>query len=216
MLKRLLAKLAAQPVPDLERFNDPLALSVAWSPMKPGGASFRTHKLLPVGKRRMHFRPTIGALLFYGSFLTFGMLLICGSIVKYVGGEDMPFVVTLLLCGSLFGGIGGVLSWSVTQPVVFDRRSGYFWKGRKFSTAKVSDRSKLKCCVKLKNIHALQIISEYCGGGGGDSFDSYELNLVLKDGRRENVVDHGNLYDLRKDTAQLAAFLGVPVWDVTI
>jgi hypothetical protein len=41
---------------------------------------------------------------------------------------------------------------------------------------------------------------------------SYELNLVLKDGRRINVVDHGGADKIRTDAATLADFLGVPVW----
>ena len=37
--------------------------------------------------------------------------------------------------------------------------------------------------------------------------------LVLQDGRRLNVVDHGNREQLRADAATLARFLGKPLWD---
>jgi len=46
-------------------------------------------------------------------------------------------------------------------------------------------------------------------------FTSYELNLVLKDGSRRNLVDHGNLPALRDDARELAGFLIVPLWDAT-
>ena len=44
---------------------------------------------------------------------------------------------------------------------------------------------------------------------------SYELNVVLQDGSRRNVVDHGNLDALRADARELAMFLVVPLWDAT-
>ena len=48
----------------------------------------------------------------------------------------------------------------------------------------------------------------------GSPNSSYELNLVLQDGERLNVVDHGSFDVLREDAAKLGEFLGVPVWDV--
>ena len=45
------------------------------------------------------------------------------------------------------------------------------------------------------------------------SYTSYELNLVLRDGRRLNVIDHAHYPCLLADAEALAAFLRVPVWD---
>jgi hypothetical protein len=55
-------------------------------------------------------------------------------------------------------------------------------------------------------------LTEYVSGNK-NSYYSYELNLVLNDGSRINVVDHGNLKQLRSDTQTLSQFLGKPVWD---
>jgi hypothetical protein len=49
--------------------------------------------------------------------------------------------------------------------------------------------------------------------GNKSSYYSYELNLVLDDGRRINVIDHGNLDRLRSDAQPLSRFLDKPVWD---
>ncbi|MDP6491172.1 MAG: hypothetical protein QGG69_05335 [Kiritimatiellia bacterium] len=57
-----------------------------------------------------------------------------------------------------------------------------------------------------------QLLSEYCRSDKS-SYYSYELNLVLQDGSRINVVDHGNKTKLREDAATLSEFLGRPVWD---
>ena len=66
----------------------------------------------------------------------------------------------------------------------------------------------------LSSIHALQLLSEFVSGSKS-SYHSYELNLVLNDGSRINVVDHGNLDRLRSDANTLSRFLDKPIWDAT-
>ena len=66
--------------------------------------------------------------------------------------------------------------------------------------------------VELTRVKALQIISELCRGDKS-SYHSYELNLILDNASRINVVDHGSLSKLREDANRLAQFLGVPIWD---
>jgi hypothetical protein len=66
--------------------------------------------------------------------------------------------------------------------------------------------------VRLEDVYAIQLLSEYCCGNES-RFYSYELNLVLKDGGRMNVIDHGNRAVLREQARELSLFLGKPVWD---
>ncbi len=98
-----------------------------------------------------------------------------------------------------------------TQPIVFDKQSGYFWKGRK-NPGEVYRPEAIKCWAELENIHALQLISEHCRSDKS-SYYSYELNLVMKDSSRINVVDHGKHDKIRADAAALSEFLEKPVWD---
>ena len=67
---------------------------------------------------------------------------------------------------------------------------------------------------KLEEIYAIQLLKEYCRGDKS-SYYSYELNLVLEDASRINVVDHGKLNLIRSDAEKLAAFLDIPLWDAT-
>ena len=64
----------------------------------------------------------------------------------------------------------------------------------------------------LETIHALQLISEWVSSDDG-GYHSFELNLILKDGGRLNVVDHGGQDRIREDAKVLSDFLNVPVWD---
>ena len=96
--------------------------------------------------------------------------------------------------------------WRGTQPIVFDRARGMHWKGWRTPASATGG------VVALDEIHALQVVSERCSGHRKGYF-SYELNIVLSDGQRINVVDHGDLRRIRVDGGHLASFLHVPFWN---
>ncbi len=199
---------------DPSQFDDPIAMQTGWTPAKGGGANFRTHKLVEANSNRLEFRSSIGAKLFYFIFFIVGMGLLIGfSAYRVSSGEFSADVDTLipLLLGLVFAVVGGCMLYFGTAPIVFDKQKGSFWKGRK-APNEVLDRKVLKDFAELDEIHALQLISEYCRGDKS-SYYSYELNLVCKDGKRINVVDHGNQNKLRDDAQTLSAFLERPVWD---
>jgi hypothetical protein len=116
------------------------------------------------------------------------------------------------LFGLVFAAVGGGTLYGGTKPIAFDIQLGYFWKGR--NPPPYNFGVEPKEALPLPRIHALQIVSERCSSSKS-SFMSYELNLVLQDGSRRNVVDHGNLDGLRTDARELAIFLAVPLWDAT-
>lgn len=218
MLKKLIAKMKSMSVDppgfDPSTLNDPVALKTRWTPAKGGGASFRTHNLVKVGADRLEFRAALGAKLFYLLFLLVGLGVMIGFLTARFSTGDFAFSMDLLiplLIGVVFTCIGGALLYFGTAPIVFDRRRGFFWKGRT-APHETMNKQALKNCVELDRIHALQLMSEYCRSDKS-SYYSYELNIVLPDGGRVNVVDHGNPGKLREDAATLAEFLEKPVWD---
>ena len=95
-------------------------------------------------------------------------------------------------------------------PRVFDLSHGYYCRSR-IKPEHAFDPSKIKDHVRLTDIHALQLISEYVSGDKS-SYYSYELNLVLKDASRINVVDHGARSTIYRDAQDLSVFLGKPLW----
>jgi len=216
--KRLLEKLRrlaeSRTVFDPRVFSDPLAEKTDWSPLKPGGANFATHRLLREGDR-LEFKISPGARIFSLVFLLVGLGLLAGFAVPLVQRRPLVFREQDLggLVGLVFAAAGWFLHRHFNRPVVFDRRSGYFWKGRIPPNQLVSREAGKDSCP-LKEIHALQIIAERVRGDKS-SYWSYELNLVRKDGRRLNVVDHGSLEVIRTDAAAAADFLQVPLWDAS-
>ena len=195
-------------------FGDPVATQVNWRPAKGGGSNIRTCKLVQVNPNRVEFKSTVGAIIFSLVFALPGIALLV-FILPHVNlfVLDSGIIVALLL-GLIFASLGGFMFYSQMIPIVFDKQEGFFWKGRKPQPEMPTSEANAKY-VRLEQVHALQVIAEYISGKNG-GFYSYELNLVLKDGNRINVADHGNKRKLAVDIEMLAEFLGVPVWDATI
>jgi hypothetical protein len=208
--------LTVVPVPfDPARFGDPLALQTEWTPAKRGGASFRTHKLTAVGPNRIEFRASIGALLFYLAFFLVGLGVFVAISFSWFSGAAVSFDLGMLmplLISLIFIALGAYLFYSGTAPMVFEKGRGVFWKGRKGPDVAIDSRITGNF-VRLDNVHAVQLIAEYISSK--NSYYSYELNLVMVDGKRMTVVDHGNLDRIREDARTLAMFLGKPLWDAT-
>lgn len=182
-----------------------------WSPLKKGGANFRTHKLVSVDVDTVVFEPSTGALVFYWIFLLFGIVPFGLGIWQILenGFAMKPEILAPIGFGIVFGVIGLVLFGFGTRPIVFDLSRDYYWKGRK-DPDEAWDKSELKNFADLTQVVGLQIITEVVSGDKG-SYTSHELNLVLKDGSRLNVVDHGNEEKLRADAEVLAEFLEVEI-----
>ena len=103
--------------------------------------------------------------------------------------------VLIPLSASLIFFIFGAFSlYKLSSPIVFNRMHGCFWQG--FGGHKHAE--------PLSRVHCLQVLS-YVNHSSG------ELNLVLTDGSRINLIDHASLDVINIDAQQLAAFLEVPV-----
>ena len=197
--------------------DDPVAQKVAWEPLVPGGTNFCTHTLKSITPKRMQFKATMGALLFGWAFFLAGLGTMGLSIWSKVDGTyststEFPFWVVALVA-TVFLGFGCLMLWSLTQPIVFDKGTGVFRRG--FSSPSRQQARGRNDCAPLEDIHALQIVTEVIktvGEGRSKTYSSYELNLVLNDASRINVVDHGNQTQMMQDSDSLAKFLNVPLW----
>jgi hypothetical protein len=220
-------------------FGDPLAGQIDWTPMQFGGARKRTYELVRMGSQRMEFRTImepkakqsllvmlVGPPLFLGFWVVYGR----ADLAKDV------FPIFLLV----FGGMAALvlLAFYYNRQRTFDMGLRQYWStwlrpascpGISPSSRSPKKRRRYPKCLRIRDIHALQIVSERVvqqkerkGLLGGyqkpppDMFMSYELNLVLEDGTRVSVLDHGDLDGLRSDAGEVSSFIGVPLWDSTV
>lgn len=193
-----------------ESLNDEIALKTGWSPIIPGGTNTTDFKFNKVSSERVEFKPSPKLYIAVGVFFILGIAAIIkfslepnGSLLFY-GGIGLGIILILTGISKLIG---------MKKHPVFDLDEGYFWKNQK-KPDKNLKTSSTQC--QLDDIHAIQLIQERIqsgGSSGSSTFYSFEMNLVLNNGNRLNVVDHGTLSRIRENADQLSDFLDLPVWD---
>jgi hypothetical protein len=193
--------------------NDPVAMETRWTPLVHDGASFRTHILTKKGKERIEFRPAPHALLIAAAFIAVGVVFSVILTICMEEAQNDDLLVPAAL-GIIIAWVGIVRMYMLNIPIVFDTAIGYFWKGRVKPEEMFIDNSDkmLKKCVSLNQVYALQIVAERCHRRRSYYY-SYELNLVLRDGKRMNVIDHGDIKNVRADARALSELLGKTIWD---
>lgn len=218
MFRNLINKLKSLSTEDNERFDpatldDPVAMETEWSPLKPGGASFCTRKLVRVSPHRYEFRASGGAIVFYLIFLLIGLGVSFFSVSQMLlsGRFFTGDVLILGAVGLVFALVGALMLYFGTRPVVFDKQYDCFWKG-KIPSDELLYATANELLMPFQEIHSIQLISEYISSNKS-SYYSYEMNLVSKDGVRTNLVDHGTLEKIHEDANTLSEFLDVPVWN---
>lgn len=198
---------------DASKFNDPIAEKTKWGPALPGGANYRTRKLVQIDDRRIEFKAGCTRKLFGCLFMLVGGIVGGLFALILVVDEFRTFTTFLAVgAGALFVAIGFAFNRFSNIPIVFDKNVGYYWYSRK-NPREVVNIKEVKNLYRLDEIHAIQLIAERISGSKGGSFPSFEINLVLKDASRVNVVDHGDLQQIYIDAEQLSQFLNVPIWN---
>jgi len=217
MLEKLKAKLEAMRIAnakpiDPKQFNDSIALLTQWYPLRSGGANFKTNVLIKVSSSLYRYQLSMGGKFFLGMFGFFGLIALLVSAYLFLTGK-FGAGLFLLSFGSIFGGLSIFLYKTLGIPKVFDAKMGIYWSGHK-QPQFAGDQKSNQELVYFSKIHALQVLSKRVRSKNG-SYKSYEVNLVMRDGSRLNLVDHGNQSEILYDVETLSAFMGKPVWNVS-
>lgn len=202
---------------DLEPLELPLgdeeAHEIDWSSViqgkgvKPGGHSFKTHNLIALNEV-IWFVPVVSIYLIGGIFLILGLSISGLACYFFLNGYQLLAFFAMFPIGilAIILGVANITKYSI---IVLHKRIGLYWKGKKEST-------------KINEIKAIQLIKESVTKTNElsnlrglfnlkEKYFSYEINLVLKDGNRINVVDHANEKAANKQAMRLAQFLDVPL-----
>ena len=183
-------------------------------PKKPGGASFKTHKLIQISPSKLAYQPSVFGIVFCSLFIFIGIGILSYNIFSIVKSETFSlkeFTTIKSIVGIIFTIVGSVFLFTMMTPRVFDKSINFYHKSFKSPLKNARNSDKIN---RLSDIVALQIIGEHINSSD-NPYKSFELNLVLNDARRKNVIDHGNLKAVIKDAEVLSQFLNVPIWHAT-
>lgn len=190
-----------------EGFGDPLARETDWTPAKRGGTHGRSRRLKQSGSDRLTFQPTLRMLLFYAVPTLAG-----AGILIFQPMQAMEPAWLQSATGLIFLIMGLALGYRASKPVVIDKQLGLCWSGWAAPKSAEAARDR-KGCAALDEVRAIQVIPERLTHK--ESVTSYEINLVLADASRLNLVDHSRKSVILEDAQVLGKFLDVPVWDAS-
>lgn len=184
--------------------NRTAAHNTSWKPLRGGGTNFKTRKLVKKDSNRIEFRNTL--------FMSIIPFLLTGPffvwIFVFFPSGELVIQILSLLPPLGFMGFGVFIYMRTNKNIVFDKTHGYYWKRKGNPNFNSIDDQGL---VKLSEIVGIQLIQEFVSGNK-NSYYSYEINLILSDNSRLNVIDHGDKNSIIRDAQQLADFLQKPLW----
>jgi len=167
---------------------------VSWEPLNEGKFPHKTHQIVS-DKNELKFVWTRAAKIL---------------IIKRVLISCFFLIVGVVIIPLLFLGFGyfwlALMDTMLLYPSrKFNKSASLYWTS--YSTFLYKLKQKKGTAINLKDINAIQVIEK---SNEGDKFSAYEINLVLNNYERINVIDHGDRSAALEDGQQLANFLGVP------
>lgn len=181
--------------------DDPIAYKTDWGPVASKRSGLYDLMLKP-SQGKLVAAYTKKAITSAYVYALIGMLLVLiGLSGLYIRG-DIGIVLIIFFCG-----IGVMLVWagvgyiSKKKLFFFDKAAGIFYSRESRETKRIAD------------VHAIQVVSEFIR----NMYDLpqvlyYELNLVLKDGTRLNVMKKYRRAEIEKAAEILGEYLVVPIW----
>ncbi len=219
-----------QRIPALE-LQENLGTEIEWTPLISSIESNRFYRLMHVDGETIKWAGSIGVYILSLLFLMpLGLL---GLSSSFTDGSNFLF----LFYGIFFLGTGLMFIEYYSIPLVFNKRNGLFYKPRRSLFVKLMMMkwvnsflekkytsfyskyykpilSKNTLSVKLKDIKAIQVLRKEDKMEDSVLY-SYELNLILQNHQRWNIVAQLSDFEVLKDAQTLANFLDVPLlrWD---
>jgi len=164
------------------------------------GPKFRSHTVIFDGTVA-YLKPTINSVLFCVVYIIVGLFLSTLAVIVYVKNNQIDFAIFLGGFGVSITTFGFTLIKPFIKQVFFDKKTGKF-------------KNNIDRTVKIDNIVSLQILNKMITSKHGLSYPCYELNMLTKNGRRINILNHNDFDQLKTDAEKLSVFLSVELIDL--
>ena len=177
--------------------NDPVAARTHWQSIAVGASNFQMQQI-EINKTGLKVKASFEINLFCWAFIMIGLAPIIMEYV-FLWQRLESLLKPLLSAYGIFFVSGVLLKFYFTRSTIeFNEAS---------KTISTSNKN-----ISFNDVYALQVISSISGGRGNGIFRNNELNLVLNNGQRINVLNHGGKPAFEYQELQLSKLLNVPVW----
>ena len=187
---------------DKNNNTDPANIQLSWEAASSGGSSFKI-KSMHMKDKRVIFKRSIRFVLFHLPVIIPGLLAFILGVPFFISEGVLGMVVFMLVFGSILTGLG-FYSLLKEKTFIIDLESGEYY----FVKAQAKGQEKSQEKGPVNGIQAMQLLSKsICNTSS--PYTSYELNLVLKNGERITVLDHGDYQHVKNCGERLSAILNV-------
>ena len=180
------------------------------TPLKRSTASFQDAKL-SFSDSWVKITPHIINYLFFSVFLIFGLAIIILS-QSHMGLEDTTDKIFALVIGGIFTivGLSGMFYPKFSAKAEIDLLNKKFYpKGKRKFLSTINPQEELE--IPLERFKFLRILTKTGRHSKGGTYHCYELNLVIDDDHRYNLLNHGNEKKLLQDAQKLSEILNIPI-----
>lgn len=170
-----------------------------------------------------------------------GIILLTGNLGGEEQIQSLWYVMFGVFLVAIGGGVTVGAIWALVRarkPFVIDTHDGFLWKGNEKLVAAESPLAHrgLDRRIPLEEVHAVQLIREFIQPDrlsrlfttkdeskspeerqreiASRTYDSFEINLVLKSGDRITLTDHSLGDEIADQGKMIARFLEVPLWSM--
>lgn len=185
-------------------FKEPVAQKTEWTPIfKESKINFRVKRLSQQSETKLALKAPAGSTAIYRNCALAGLAGLALMAFTQTGTLLLRIVAVIAVLIGLWG------IYLQSEPITFDKTAGVFKRGRKQT-------------IKFDEIYAIQLLSRIVDvkvppkkgqKGQVNKINMYELNVVLNDGSRQNVIAHAGLKEILEDSNVLSNFINKPVWD---
>lgn len=190
----------------LSNILDPFAQEISWTPNKWGWASFKTNTLVESSLWNYEYKIAY-SWLFLPGFFIFWSIAFSFWISQYILQEMKKWMIFNYEDWLIFA----------ILPIIFFICALLIIKHilgvkRRFNTLN-SICYVWKRIINFNEIYAIQIIWETVGRNSHGTYKSYEINLVLRNKERVNILDHGDKKSVLSDALIISNIIWVPIWN---
>lgn len=198
------------------RLHDPEHdTAINWTPLSNTFSSnFCSFKLkIDDTNRILKFSPTAGMISFLAMFTIIplgvaSIFLICFYHTKLPVLFMFFALLGILSILTLFMFLTFYIKKITFAPNYFDRNKGIYY-AHKPKLLGADEKTE----VTISHIQSLQILSKEkknkSNRHNNKSHTAYQLNMILRDGSRKNIVSHGSYKDIKEDGESLSKLLGI-------
>ena len=186
--------------------QDVIGQQISWEATEGSGSNFLSEHLKKTSKG---YKISSSS---YMKFVAWGFFLVGANYTIWSFVEFFEFskkAMTFMQGGKIFFTSGGVFILVGIFLLISTGAKAYFHTRKR----KMVVGGEI---IPFQHAYALQLLEKFIPGKSSGGYFCYEANLVTKEGKRFNLLNHGDKQYLLSDAVKISKIFSIPVWNKNV